>query len=140
MMEIKLYKTGVIAGNFDVLHPGYISMFNQMRDLCEEVYVLLHEDPSVERADKIKPILSVKERVQMLESLRQIDRVIPYKLEEDLLNLLNAINPEVRFLGDDYIGRDDYTGYELGTPIIYCSRDHGWSTTKYKQLIADSIK
>jgi len=139
MEAYKLYNTGVIAGNFDVIHPGYIDMFNQMRSVCRYVVVLLHEDPSIERPNKLKPILSVKERVELLQSLKQIDRVETYKLEIDLYNLLKFINPDVRFLGDDYRGRTDFTGYDLNIPIAYLNRDHGWSTTKFKTLIAQSI-
>ena len=45
---------------------------------------------------------------------------------------------DIRFLGDDYIGKP-FTGDNLKLPIHYLNRDHGWSTTKYKQLIAKSI-
>ena len=45
----------------------------------------------------------------------------------------------IRFLGDDYIGKS-FTGDDLQIPVQYLSRDHGWSTTKYKQLIANSLK
>lgn len=140
MKAYKLYNTGVIAGNFDVIHPGYIDIFNQMRNLCNYVVVLLHEDPSIERPEtKLKPILSVKERYEILTSLKQIDRVELYKLEIDLYNMLKFINPDVRFLGNDYKGRTDFTGYDLNIPIAYLNRDHGWSTTKFKTLIAQSI-
>lgn len=133
------YKTGVIAGNFDVIHPGYIQMFSEMAVLCEEVVVFLQTDPTVERPEKIKPILSVKDRIQMLLSLRQIDKVITYTTEEELENLLIGFKPGVRFLGDDYKDRTDYTGYGLDIPIYFLDRSHGWSTTKFKQLIAKTI-
>ena len=139
MDAYKPYNTGVIAGNFDVIHPGYIAMFNQMKESCANVIVLLHEDPSIERPNKLKPILSVKERYELLSSLKQIDRVELYKLEIDLYNLLKFIDPSVRFLGDDYRGRTDYTGYDLKIPIHYLNRDHGWSTTKFKNLIAETV-
>ena len=42
-------KKGVIAGNFDVIHPGYIAMFKQCKANCDEFIVLLHSDPSIER-------------------------------------------------------------------------------------------
>jgi hypothetical protein len=45
----------------------------------------------------------------------------------------------VRYLGDDYIGKS-FTGDDLDLPIQYLSRDHGWSTTKYKKLIADEVQ
>ena len=50
---------GVIAGNFDVIHPGYVSMFKEMKKHCDALIILLHTDPSIERPEKIKPILFI---------------------------------------------------------------------------------
>ena len=132
-------KIGVIAGNFDVIHPGYIHMFNECKKYCNYLIVLLHEDPTNERPEKLKPILSVRERLLILYSLKQVNLVMTYKTEEELYMILEEMNPDVRFLGDDYIGKP-FTGNDLDIPIHYLNRDHGWSTTKYKQLIANSLK
>ena len=45
---------GIIAGNFDVIHPGYIEMFNGMKKHVGKIHVLLHIDPSLNRPAKIK--------------------------------------------------------------------------------------
>ena len=132
-------KIGVIAGNFDVIHPGYIKMFQECRRHCTRLIVLLHEDPSIERLDKLKPILTVDERREILQSLWMVDEVIAYSTERVLYELIKGIDPDVRFLGDDYIGKE-FTGKDLSIPIQYISRSHGWSTTKYKQLIADEVQ
>ena len=131
--------TGIIAGNFDIIHPGYIHMFNEMKKHVGKIHVLLHIDPSLNRPVKIKPLLSVKERKMTLIALKGITEVSSYNSEEELLKLITIINPEIRFLGDDYINRTDYTGYGLPPEIIFLKRNHGWSTTKFKNLIASSI-
>ena len=89
-----LNKTGVIAGAFDVLHPGYIKMFKDAKEnACDTLIILLHEDPSIERPDtKLKPILNVQERIEILLSLRFVDEVIPYKTEEELYTLNHYTN------------------------------------------------
>jgi glycerol-3-phosphate cytidylyltransferase len=130
---------GIIAGNFDVIHPGYIAMFDECKKHCDRLIVCLHEDPSVERPEKLKPILHWSDRVKILDSLTQVDFVFLYQTEADLYEALVKGDFDVRFLGDDYVGKT-YTGYELNIPIHYLNRDHGWSTTKYKQLIANSLK
>ena len=130
---------GVIAGNFDVIHPGYIAMFDECKKHCDRLIVCLHEDPSIERPEKLKPILRWSDRLKILESLVQVDFVFPYQTEADLYEVLVKGDFDVRFLGDDYLGKT-YTGYELNIPIYYLNRDHGWSTTLYKQLIANSLK
>jgi glycerol-3-phosphate cytidylyltransferase len=132
-------KHGVIAGNFDVIHPGYIKMFKECKKHCSWLIVLLHTDPSIERPEKSKPILSIDERREMLYSLEMVDEVITYSTEEILYEFLKGIDPDIRFLGDDYIGKD-FTGNDLGIDIHFINRDHGWSTTKYKQLIADEVQ
>ena len=50
-------------------------------------------------------------------------------------NLIKFWKPDVRILGEDYIGKD-FTGSDLPPKIIYTTRSHGWSTTKLKDLIA----
>ena len=129
---------GVIAGNFDVMHPGYVDMFKEMRQHCDCLIVLLHEDPSLERPNKLKPVLSVAERIFMLKDLGLADDIITYKYEAILYDLLQMGQFDIRFLGDDYKGKP-FTGDDLKIPIHYLNRDHGWSTTKFKKLIAVSV-
>ena len=129
---------GVIAGNFDVLHPGYIKMFREMDNHCDVLIVLLHTDPSIERTEKLKPITSSDERKDMLECLRMVTHVIRYTYEEQLYDLLKMGEFDVRFLGDDYKGKP-FTGDDLNIRIHYLNRNHGWTTTKFKKLIAESL-
>ena len=130
---------GVIAGNFDVIHPGYIEMFKEMSKNCTVLIVLLHTDPSIERPHKLKPILSSDERREILLSLKYVDDVIRYTYEEQLYDLLKIGEFNIRFLGDDYRNKP-FTGDDLKIPIHYLNRDHGWSTTKFKKLIAESYE
>jgi glycerol-3-phosphate cytidylyltransferase len=69
----------------------------------------------------------------MLNSLEYVDQIMIYKTEADLYNLISQRKPDIRFLGDDYINKP-FTGDDLNIPIHYLNRDHGWSTTKCKQL------
>lgn len=130
---------GVIAGNFDVIHPGYIKMFKEMEQHCNTLVVLLHTDPSIERPHKLKPILTSEERREMLFQIRPIEDVIRYTYEEQLLDLLKMGEFDIRFLGDDYKDKP-FTGDNLNIPVHYLNRDHGWSTTKFKKLIAESYE
>jgi glycerol-3-phosphate cytidylyltransferase len=134
-----LPKRGFIAGSFDLIHPGYISTFKHMKENCDYVIIGLHDDPTLERPDKIKPILSLEERKNTLLSIRYIDEVITYKTEEDLLNILKNYNIDVRFLGDDY-KFVDYNFNHLPIDVVFVNRDHGWSTTKLKNSIIQNKK
>ena len=129
-------KRGIIAGAFDVLHPGYIKAFKEAKKYCDHLVIALHSDPSIERPEKMKPVLSLEDRKEILDSIRFIDEILEYSTEKELKNILVSGNIDIRFLGDDYKVKDRFTGSDLEIPIRYFSRDHGWSATKYKKLIA----
>ena len=131
-------KRGFIAGNFDVIHPGYIKMFRECKANCNHFTILLHSDPSIERPEKLKPILSLEERIEVLSSIKYIDDIQSYIYEIELYELIKKGKYSIRFLGDDYINKS-FTGDDLEIKIYYLSRDHGWSTTKFKNLIAKTI-
>ena len=41
-------------------------------------------------------------------------------------------------MGDDYKDKP-FTGDDLDIKLHWINRDHGWSTTKFKQMIADTL-
>ena len=132
---------GVITGNFDIIHLGYARLFKKLYDACQQPVILLHEDPSIERPEKLKPIHTIEERIELIKGFFPYSLVqfMVYNTEAELYTILKALRPDVRVLGDDYMGREDYTGYDLGIPVVYEDRSHGWSTTKYKTMIAQSL-
>jgi glycerol-3-phosphate cytidylyltransferase len=132
-------KRGFVAGNFDVIHPGYIAMFKECKSACDQMVILLQTDPTVERPEKLKPIFSVEERTELLLSLIYIDEIITYTYEHELYDTIKNGGFDVRFLGDDYKDRG-YTGDDLDIRVHYLDRSHGWSTTKYKKMIAASFE
>lgn len=131
-------KKGVIAGSFDLIHPGYIHMFEESKKHCNHLTVALHRDPTIERKNKLKPILDCEDRKKILLSIKYVDEVIEYDTEIDLLNLLKQNNFHVRILGDDY-RLENITGKDLCKEIIFIDRQHGWSTTKFKKEIYNSM-
>ena len=130
---------GVIAGNFDVIHPGYIKTFKECKENCDHFTILLHSDPTIERPNKLKPILNIDERIEVLSSIKYIDDIQVYTYEKELIEILKNGDFTIRFLGDDYLHKD-FTGSHLNIPIHYISRDHGWSTTKFKNAINKSFE
>lgn len=132
-------KVGFIAGSFDIIHPGYIYMFEEAKKNCDYLIVGLHTDPTLEKKNKLKSILSIEEREKILLSLKFVNKVIRYDFEKDLLRILDSNNIDIRFLGDDY-KNVKFTGDDMSIPIFWIDRSHGWSTTKFKKLIALSLQ
>ena len=128
-------KIGIVIGSFDILHPGYIKMFNETKNHCDFLIVALHKTSN----KKLKPVLSVEDRTEILYSLNAVGKVISYESESELYDILVKVKPDVRFAGDDYLNKD-FTGRDLNIPIVYIDRSHGWSTTKLKKLIYESFK
>lgn len=133
------YKKGLIAGSFDVLHPGYVRMFQESKQVCDYLIVALQGDPTIDRPHKYKPVQSWEERKEVLSSVKFIDEILFYNTEKELFNILQNIDYDVRILGDDYRDKN-FTGKELNKPVYFCARDHMYSTTKLKKLIAESLK
>ena len=124
------------AGNFDLLHPGYIYTFETAKEHCDYFMVFLQRDPSLHRKSKYKPVIPLYERYKTLMAIKYIDEVVTYQTEEELLNLIEFYKPNLRILGDDYIGKR-FTGDHLPIEVLYTTRAHNWSTTRIKDLITE---
>lgn len=128
-------RVGVIASCFDLFHAGHVLALYEARENCDRLVVALQSDPTIDRPDKNKPVQGLFERYVQVRACAYVDDVIPYDTEADLLNLLTGYDWDVRFLGDDYIGRNDFTGADLDIPIHYCIRNHNYSSSALRAKI-----
>lgn len=133
-------RLGIVASCFDLFHTGHILMLAEAKRNCDRLVVALQSDPTIDRPEKNKPIQSLFERFVQLAACKYVDGIIAYDTEEDLYNLLSADKWDVRFLGEDYVGRTDFTGYDLNIPIHYCSRKHNYSSSGLRERIAGAKK
>ena len=62
-------EVGAIAGSFAVIHVGYIRMLREAQDSCRDLFILLHDDPTIERPHKNKPVHTAAERKESCNSL-----------------------------------------------------------------------
>jgi glycerol-3-phosphate cytidylyltransferase len=134
---------GLIAGAFDIMHPGYVLAFKHAKESCNHLVVALHVNTAHERSTKTNTISSIFERQIVLSGLKDVDDVLVYQTEQDLEQILRVVKPHVRFLGDDYKDKvEKTTGYDIniqnGTKIIFIERDHGFSTTEFKKRIVQA--
>ena len=140
----KRIRVGLTAGAMDLCHAGHMLMLKEAKKICDYLIVLLHVDPSVAPAEyrgkkKNTPIMSFEERKIILEAIKYVDEVIPYRTEEDLLNLLIKLKPDVRIIGADWKGKQ-YTGWDLPIEMYFNSRNHSFSTTELRKRIYDVEK
>ena len=128
-------RVGIVASCFDLFHAGHVLMLMEAKDECDRLVVALQSDPTIDRPEKNKPIQALSERYIQLEACKYVDQIVPYDTEADLLNLLTGYDWDVRFLGDDYRGRTDFTGADLDIPIYYCSLKHNYSSSSLRERI-----
>jgi glycerol-3-phosphate cytidylyltransferase len=121
-------KIGFTCSAFDLLHAGHISMLEEAKSQCDFLVVGLHTDPTIDRPKKNKPIQTILERYIQLEGCRYVDKIIPYDTEDDLINLLMILNPDVRIIGEEYKTKD-FTGKDMDIPIYYNRRQHDYSSS-----------
>jgi cytidyltransferase-like protein len=129
-------RKGIVAGAFDLIHPGYVRMFKECKEYCNHLTIALHEDPSMARPNKMKPVQSLEDRKEILRSIRYIDDIVVYQAEDTFLSYLKDY--DIRFIGDDY-SDGSYTGKYLGIQVNFINRDHGYSTTKLKTKIYEGL-
>jgi len=131
------YKIGFTCGAFDLLHAGHILMLKECKDYCDYLIVGLQTDPSIDRPTKHKPIQDMFERKVQLQAVRYVDEIRTYTTEDNLIELLRDVKPDVRIIGADWKGKE-YTGYELGIPAIFNSRNHSYSTSELRKRVYDA--
>jgi len=74
-------KKGIVAGAFDIMHPGYTRMFSFAKQHCNHLTVALHTNPTTERSWKMTPVQSVEDRKEILLSLKDVDEVVTYDMK-----------------------------------------------------------
>jgi glycerol-3-phosphate cytidylyltransferase len=135
---IMKYEEGIVASCFDLLHAGHLLMLQEAKEHCEHLVVALQTDPTIDRPEKNKPVQSIFERWIQLDACKYVDQIILYETEEDLYNILSGYGWDVRFLGEDYLCRNDFTGANLNIPIHFCRRQHRYSSSDLRLRVYNS--
>ena len=128
-------KIGVTFSCWDLLHAGHNIFLDDSKNQCDILCVGLQTDPTLDRPEKNKPIQSLEERTIQIRSCRYVDYYFIYSTEKSLYDSIVELKPDVRFLGDDYVGKR-FTGDDLGITIVYHPRsNHTYSTTNLRKTI-----
>jgi cytidyltransferase-like protein len=97
------------GGTFDLLHPGHLYVFRQLRVLAGdgEVIIGLNTDEFVAEFKGHAPVQSYLERSEVLAACRYIDRVVPNLGGADSRPVLEAVGPDIIAVGQDWYSSDD---------------------------------
>ncbi len=104
--------TRVLAtGTFDLLHPGHVYFLTQAKALGDELIVIVARDSNI--IHKPKPIIPEEQRLEMVNSLRMVDRAL-LGSEKDIFEPLKQIKPDIIALGYDQRFDSGHLEEELG--------------------------
>jgi|TARA_B110000858_G_scaffold188997_1_gene235218 glycerol-3-phosphate cytidylyltransferase len=134
-------KVGITFSAFDLLHAGHIGMLREAAENCDYLIVGLQTDPTIDRPDtKNKPVQTLVERYAQLNALKFIDEIVPYQTEQDLLDILELFQIDVRFLGEEY-KEGEFSGKDIcrkrGIQLHFNKRDHRFSTSDLRKRVAE---
>lgn len=133
--QCKLYETGLVVSSFDLLHSGHMLLLKDAKSLCDYLIVGLHTDPTLDRPEKNKPILSIEERRIMIEGIKYIDEYFEYSTEAELHDKIVELKPSVLILGSDWKDKE-YNGKDLNIPVYFHDRSvHNYSTTNLRRRV-----
>ena len=136
-------KTAITFGVFDLLHFGHFELFRRIRELVGptgKVYVLLQVDEMVERYKPgYKNVYDFATRQKMIETLRSVDKAIPYDVVgveavKDLDFNLLVVGPE--HTNERFQELFKWCA-ENGKDVVMLPRTQGISTTRLKEIIRD---
>lgn len=134
---------GITCSTFDLLHTGHIIMLEECKKYCDYLICALQVDPTIDRPNKNKPIQSLVERYIQLDAVSYVDKIIPYVTEQDLEELFESLDLDVRIIGEDHRNLD-FTAKEIcnkrNIKLIYNKRDHKFSTSGLRNKIHNEEK
>ena len=135
-------KVGITFSTFDLLHAGHIGMLREAKANCDYLIVGLQTDPTIDRpTEKNKPVQTLVERYAQLNAVKFIDEIVPYQTEQDVVDILELFEIDIRFLGEEYREKD-FSGKDVcrkrGIDLHFNKRDHRFSSSDLRKRVVET--
>ncbi len=95
---IKIAKKVLIAGTFDLIHPGHIYLINEAAKLGD-VYVIVATDKNRELYSGEAPIVPEEQRLAVIKSIKNVKDAKLGRHDNDTLKTVEEIKPDIVLLG-----------------------------------------
>jgi len=117
-------------GCFDILHRGHIELFKYAKSLGTELYVGIDSDDKIKK-DKgdNRPFNKLEDRVELLKSIKYIDKVYVFNDEDALDSIVKHVKPHVLIVGDDWKNKT-VIGEAHAQHVRFFEKIEGYSTTE----------
>jgi len=91
-------KKVMIAGTFDIIHPGHIFLINEAAKLGD-VYVIVSTDKNREIYAGEPPIVPQEQRLEVVKNLKNVKEAIIGRSDNNTLKTVEQIDPDIILLG-----------------------------------------
>ena len=128
------------GGCFDILHIGHVRFLSEAKRMGDYLVVLLESDKKVKKLKgKNRPVLTQKERAEMLSALESVDLIVLLPMIEndsDYLNLVIKIKPDIIAVteNDPHIEKKKGQAKEVGGELKVISFIKTFSTSKLAKI------
>jgi len=131
------------GGTFDLFHSGHVKFLKQCRRIAGvdgKVVVALNRDEFIEAYKGKPPVVSFKDRAEVLLACKFVDSVIPNCGNADSKVAISKVDPDFVVIGDDWARKDYYAQMsftqewldERGIGLVYVPYTNSISSTKIR--------
>jgi rfaE bifunctional protein nucleotidyltransferase chain/domain len=136
--KFKNKKVVFTNGCFDILHSGHLKYLFNAKNLGDILIVAVNSDDSVKRLKgKKRPIVSLKDRMEMLAGLKPVDFVTWFE-EDTPYNIIKILKPNILVKGGDW-PIEKIVGHDIviknGGEVKSLNFEEGYSTTNIVEEI-----
>lgn len=100
----KQYHTAYTTGVYDLFHIGHLNLIKKTSEIAEKIIVGVSTDELVMKEKRKKPFIPFKERCEIIESLKFVDKVIPQN-DKNKQIIVDKYNIDVITVGSDWKGK-----------------------------------
>jgi len=132
-------KIGYTTGVYDLFHIGHLNVLKRARLECDYLIVGVTSDELSMKAKNKKPVIPFSERMEIVESIKFVDEVIP-QMDYDKMAAWNNLKFDKMFVGNDWKGTKKWNDIEndfskLGVEIVYFPYTTHTSSTLLKEVL-----
>jgi len=129
------------VGTFDLLHVGHLALLEYCKTLGDTFAVGVASDEIVNLYKPNVPIITLDQRIEMLNALHCVDLVRPYH-ELEYVSACKELNVDIFVIGEDWGDKPHNLAVEAyleaaGKKIVQVSYNPRTSSTKIKQRVID---
>ncbi len=130
---------GYTTGVFDLFHVGHVRILKKSKSLCDKLIVGVSSDKLVKKYKNKYPVISQKERIEVVKSNKYVDYVVSQNTLNKFISW-KKLKYDIMFVGDDWYDTKkwkelDKKFKQVGVRIVYLPYTKGTSSTKINNIL-----